>query len=387
MKKRFGRTVAVILAVLLVFALPGKPALAASATFVLVNGATLNLATPYWANGAAAASAAAPASGGYIYFDAAAATLTLHDAQLNGLSPALGGGVILCGIYADGDLHVELAGANTMLYATADPATGFGLAAAGSLTIGGSGSLDIRLSSTAALSGFISFYNAGDFAMQSGTISIEIACGDTAYGINASGDILLAGGTLRIDTDAAESLGMYSLLGDIRITGGTVSTAGDSPGSYAVGLYGSSVSFEGGTGQFVSSGGFISSGIAFNGANLSYSGGVFYCIGKTTGIVYDDHSPGYSFSAPPGSVFVSENIDGSGLKPWTSDAEDGLLISLLTGADSEFLYVRFGTPAPQTGDEGNPWLWAGIAGVCLLLGAGILGWIRKRRANGDRRAK
>ena len=372
------KAIAMILILLLSAFFPFLPALAANATYATVGGVTLNATTPYWANGAVTASATAPATGGYVYFNEAANTLTLNNAVIDTMytipeSPTLKGGLA-----ANGDVDIVLIGTSTITTAanTSDIIIGLW---AGATTISGDGSLNIQLSNTNESSNMYGMLFFGDLTILSGTISVGISCVNTGYGVMSNSKILIAGGNLDIETSASMSMGVYTFADSVRFTGGTVTATAISIGEIALGVYAKAIYMEGGTGVFMGSGGDISGGLGFRGIDLSYTGGVFYYSGLTSGLLYDNEAPNYTVSAPAGSVFVSENFDGSDLKPWTSDAADGLLITQFPTDFSDFLYVRFGLPDAQTGDVAHPWLWAGIIGLCGLLGTGLV-WSRRRRS-------
>ncbi len=377
MKKNTLKLTALVLMLILVTGLPVMPALAANATYATVGGVTLNATTPYWANGAVTASATAPATGGYVYFNVAANTLTLNNAVIDTMytipeSPTLKGGLA-----ANGDVDIVLIGTSTITTAanTSDIIIGLW---AGATTISGDGSLNIQLSNTNASSNMYGISGFGDLTILSGTITVDVSCGNSAYGVISNSKILVAGGNLDVETNGSMSMGVYTFDGSVRFTGGTVTATAISMGGIALGVYAKAIYMEGGTGVFMGSGGDISGGLGFRGIDLSYTGGVFYYSGLTSGLLYDNEAPNYTVSAPAGSVFVSENFDGSDLKPWTSDAADGLLITQFPTDFSDFLYVRFGLPDAQTGDAAHPWLWAGITGLCVLLGTGLV-WSRHRR--------
>lgn len=73
---------------------------------ILVGGVSLTVSKPYLANGASAASADRPTSGGYAFFDAAGGTLTLHDAVISGAANDTDN----YGIYSLDDLTIILEG-------------------------------------------------------------------------------------------------------------------------------------------------------------------------------------------------------------------------------------------------------------------------------------
>ena len=73
---------------------------------ILVGGVSLTVSKPYLANGASAASADRPTSGGYAFFDAAGGTLTLHDAVISGAANGTDNYVI----YSLDDLTIILEG-------------------------------------------------------------------------------------------------------------------------------------------------------------------------------------------------------------------------------------------------------------------------------------
>lgn len=379
MKKTALKMTTLTLVLILISGLPVMPALAANATYVTVGGVTLNAATPYWANGAAAASAAAPATGGYVYFNETANTLTLNNAVMDTAYTVPGNPTLNGGLSANGDVKIVLIGASTIAIAANSTDIIVGIMT-GATTVSGGGSLNIQLSNTNISSHMYGMLTFGDLTILSGTITVSIHSGDTAYGIMSNSKILIAGGNLDVQTKGSMSMGFYSFNDFIRFTGGTVSAKAVSKGAIALGIYADAVYMEGGTGSFSGTGGDISGGLGFKGNALSYAGGVFYYSGLTSGLLYDNVSAHYTVTAPAGSIFVSKNFDGSDLRPWTSEAADGQLITLFPFDFSEFLYVRFSLPDAQTGDASTPWLWAGIALVCLLSVAGITAAARRKRA-------
>ena len=351
---------------------------AAGATSVWVNGVELTASTPYWANGSGTASAAKPASGGYVYYDATAYTLTLHDALVSAGTSPPGMSSVLCGMYTNGDIDVVLSGASTISYPSGSYSAMYGLYIAGEATISGSGSLSVQLDNANAGSICRAIYSTLELSVLSGSLLLNASATTVATGFSSSADFVFAGGSAQIETSASQSEAIGASYYRIRITGGHISAVSKSSGSFASVLYAKSIYLEGGTGSFTAIGGNVSCGIGFRNGELIYTGGLFFVSGGKTAIVYDLSPTDYIFSAPAGSVFVSRSTDGSNLMPWTSDA-DGRLISIFNAVYSDFLFVRFGGALPQTGDGQTPLLWAVIALLVLSGACVIIRKVTKRR--------
>lgn len=78
---------------------------------ITVGGVSLTVSKPYLANGASAASADRPTSGGYAFFDAANKALTLHDATVEDDAWPFRTSYGICFL---GDLSIVLEGTNTI---------------------------------------------------------------------------------------------------------------------------------------------------------------------------------------------------------------------------------------------------------------------------------
>ena len=379
MKESYNRVAAVMLVLILLFCTPTAWAATAGATLVQVNGVTLTSAAPYWANGSSTASTTAPASGGYIFFDAAAETLTLCNAVVGNISAIPGSTTRKSCLFVDGDIHIMLSGASTLSYASDAYATLYGLCVWGKTSIGGDGSLNVQINNTFPSSNSLAIFCRGDLSVISGTLILDVDASISGFGLTSEAAILFAGGNAQIDTNAMQSAGLMTQYSDIRITGGSVTAAVTSSGPYASGLYGSNISLEGGVGRFSANGGTTCCGLGFWGKKLVYTGGTFTFSGSKTAITYDKTFVNYALTAPKGTVNVSLFTDGRNLMPWTSDA-DGMLISLSKTLFSNFRFVKFCMPVPQTGDTSLPWLWISIT-LCALTGMAVLtaAAIRERR--------
>lgn len=370
MKKTHNRAAAVILVLILLCCTPKAWAATTGATLVQVNGVTLTSAAPYWANGSSTASTTAPASGGYIFFNAAAGTLTLNNAVVNTLSDIPGSSTRKACLFVDGDISVILSGASTLSYTGVVFSTLYGLCIWGKTTISGSGSLNVQINNTFTSSNCFAIYSRGDLTVLSGMLTLDVDANATGLGLTSDAALLFAGGNAQIETNAMQSIGVMTQYNDIRITGGSLTVTADATGPLASGLYGSCIYLEGGAGRFSASGGTTAGGLVFWGKKLAYTGGTFIMSGTKTAVVYNNSMVDYTFTAPKGTVSVSFFTDGRSPMPWTSDT-DGLLITLNKKTYSNFLYVKFSMPVPQTGDTAQPWLWVGVT-LCALFG---LTWV------------
>ncbi|MFH1879837.1 MAG: hypothetical protein ABIK64_03480, partial [Bacillota bacterium] len=359
------KPVLIILLVVLLLCVSPPAASAADATGVWVNNVQLTAASPYWKNGNAPASA----SDWNAYFNAASATLTLQNAQIDTLSSTAVNSSNRALVYANGDLTLELSGTNTLQYAATSTVTVNGVYAAGSLAVQGSGSAGIAINLGAATIDTRGIYAAGNIECRGGTLDIRITTGSTAQGLMSTNNTLYSGGQAAIQVKGRSGRIVNCPGGEFRMTGGTIDATAESTGANALGLLGLNVSLEGGEGSFRAYGVNLCYGLDYLSSNISISGGRFVFSGDTSAIYC-----GMYGSKPPVNtagvyIYVSESADGSGLRSWTSSA-DGDLVSD-SGFTSPFRYVLFtavpiGAAQPQTGDGRLPWLWSGIA-LCALL--------------------
>ena len=176
----------------LCFALPSL-ADTPAATQVYVGGVLLNEQTPYLASGGTAATAVKPESGGYAFFDTAAGRLLLDGITLYSVADVQGVPQSL--LYADGSLTVELSGETILRYATDTDTALLGIAAKGSLTISGDGSLKLIMNnfSDAADNTLTAISAGGSLLVEAGAIEVTITSGQTGFGLYAVNGIELAG--------------------------------------------------------------------------------------------------------------------------------------------------------------------------------------------------
>ena len=352
----------------LFFALPS--ASAANATEVWVNDVRLDASAYYLANGSSTATTTKPATGGYVYFNAAAGTLTLYNAQLNTTHFQSYNSLL----FANGDLTVVLAGTSTLQNTATSAGTYMGIYVQGLLTLTGSGSATIQMNCTSVSIALYGIYSH-DMKIEGGTLNVDIDGLDAVYGIDSYYDIYISGGNITIDADGYYGIGVYAQTGDFRMTGGSIYVTGSSDyDMYSVS--GQNISLEGGTGTFwlgETSNGY---GGVIESNTFSVSGGHFIFSGGRSALYSQTSS--YTLNVSNVLTYASTNSSGSGKSLWSSPA-DGKLIATASN-DFRFHYVEFiayGT-APQTGDGQTPWLWAGIGMICLLSAAGFTAGARRK---------
>ena len=371
--KRSGVVWLIIL--LFLCALPAA-ALAAGADTVWINNYMLDSSAKYWKNDGTAGTP----SNYNAYFDSTTSTLTLDEATLTTLYTAPSSDSAL--VYADGDLTVILKYDSSLTYHGTSLYDIRGIWATGTLTLSGTGTVDIDLQNNDSSRGFAAGIVSGyDLNVRGGDYDMQIIATDNATGISVVHDTTISGGQIVVHTTGTDGRGISSG-GNVNISGGWISTAGANT-NVSAGLCGDEIFLRGGDGLFQAGGAFIACGLMFENDTLHVSGGDFVFSGSSCAM-------NYAGSAPPAydlhgvDTFVSDDVAGLGRWLWTSKA-DGELAS--SGTASPFRYVQFSerstqsaasVAAPQTGDTARPWLWAGIAlGVVLLAGAGF--YILRRR--------
>ncbi len=375
------------LGMLVLLCLPPSAAMAADAVEVWVNNVQLSASSPYWKNGNEPASE----SDWNAHFDAATATLTLQDAQINTLHTVSSSYAAL--IYAEGDLTLNLDGSNTLQYTTGSGSGNINAIyiRSGSVSVTGSGQLDIQMDidGTGSSRGI---YAERDITIQSGIINIRMVHDVVLYGIDAYGNLLISGGTISITGQAD----LYSGLGAggdyFRMTGGSVEV--DVRGDIvANGIEATEVFLEGGTGSFLASGApYGSYGIRVEDNTLNVLGPQFVVYGARAAIyfrLYHGGSPTYNLLNSY-YIVVSENAGYEECKLWHSEA-DGILGTSRYG-NSSFRYVEFTDvlpdclrAAPQTGDDSAPLLWAGIALLMIAVAMAYSRAMKRRHEYGKDR--
>jgi len=378
MKRACGLLAGALIAAFLLLSVWATPALAAGALSVWVNGVELKAGANYLANGSAVASAVMPA-GGYAHFDETTHTLTLNNAIVNTASanPVFPASIDLIG--ANGDLNIVLSGESTLSYAADSTPYKpiYGIYSNGAITLSGTGELNISIEETSVneIAAF-GIYCDGDLTILSGSYDIFSKAIYAAFGMQSHGAILVADGDIQISAEGGMSFAIYALQDTFRMTGGTVVATVRSTLGFGIGLDAKAYSLEGGSSRYTVTGPEnLAAGGLFTGNTLSFTGGVHIFSGTSEGLThYGTGSVAYTLTG--GQVYVSQSTDGSDKRVWTSDA-DGELAGLYPNV-SDFCYVEF-TGQPQTGDASRPWLWAGIAGLCLVLGAAGMARMRKKR--------
>lgn len=358
------------------FMLPSASAVPAR---VWVNGVALTSTQPYWVNGGTTGLAAAPAGGWNAYFNWSTRTLTLNNAVLNTGSLIPGSVNDYSLIMCESNLNLVLTGRNSLSLSTATYYTVTGVHVDGVLSVSGpAGTLDIRLTDTYLNSGASGLSATGNLTIQSGTINMDLQGVQGAVGVISQNSILFMNGQMGITTNGESSAAIFVPLGDFRMLDGKITASSVTTGNYAMGIYAGHVGLEGGEGRFSGSGSPTTAfAMAFMDNTVDYVGGKYLFTGTASALLHLTLGTSVTYNLNGNKVYVSDNINGSGLRAWLSPA-DGLLESTGPTTYSAFHYVMFGgsLPAemPQTGDRSTPWLWAGIALCALSFG----GWIAMR---------
>ena len=232
MKKKFGIVSLLLALALMLVLLPGMfiEAEAAAANRVTVYG--YHLDSGYYLPTATWRQTTTKPSGSYFYYNNG--TLTLHNITVTPYSGT-------SGIYADGDLVVNLSGTNKIA-----PTNDYGIRSTGTLKFTGSGSLTVSGSGYDAIrsSGNMEFAQTGTVtATATGTSSSGVECGakltiggnlnataESSYAIWASGDISMTKGTVNATGNCTYSAGGIRSNGAITVSGGTLNVTSKSDG-------------------------------------------------------------------------------------------------------------------------------------------------------------
>jgi hypothetical protein len=188
-------------------------------------------------------------------------------------------------------------------------------------------------------------------------------------------DFQYTGGEIDIYTEASRSYGVFTNYGLLRMTGGKLTVTAVSSNGFAYALRCEAVSLEGGYARFSAYGPNDAYGLLYRAGTPDVTGGHFKLIGATSAMYREYLGQELTEPAAGMYVYVSGQTDGSGRSMWTSPA-DGVLTAA-SGVPSPFHYAEF-IDTPLTGDSAHPWLWAGLAGLCLAVFAGMI--IRRRRS-------
>ena len=191
--------------------------LAALATALLLPAAAFAESYSLWVNGTEVTSENAGnvlGDSGTVSYDAATNTLTLNGATIN---TAHTSGAYGAGIYAEGNIKIQLIGENSITISSGQIIVA-GIHANGVITIGGAGALDVTASGA----------------------SIETRAISTGYTANEAG-VIINGGTVTVDADGTR--GIYAVYVDssygtqppvryFKINGGTVELDAESTTPY-----------------------------------------------------------------------------------------------------------------------------------------------------------
>ncbi len=343
-------------------------ALAANSTSVILNRAKLTATNPYWVNGTEVALATPPASGWNAYFDTASNTLKLNNAVItltSSVSAAPGYHIL---VYADGDIAIELTGDSTVTFISNLYSSVMGIKAGGSMSIGGSGNLDVQIENRYDNSIAYGINAGNEITVFSGGVTVDVQSSFIAFGMSAVYDILLAGGNVQASTLSSMATSIYSGLGDFRMTGGSLTVDAQSTSTRSVGIfaYTGGISLEGGAANVSAYTGSQSYALFFADDTFTYKGGNYTFTGFTSALRYYSTNAAPTYSINGGTVYVSEYSLGHYPTVWRSGA-DGMLATNHTDT-SPFKFVQFleNIDVPQTGDAARPLLWLGITGSALL---------------------
>lgn len=138
---------------------------------ILVGGVSLTVSNPYLANGASAASADRPISGGYAFFDAANGTLTLHNATIEDDAWPFRTSY---GIYFPGDLSIVLEGTNTIKGdGVAGSYDSYGIYCSGDVTISGESATIEGGTVAGTIPISCGIYSEGNIKIISGSVTVK----------------------------------------------------------------------------------------------------------------------------------------------------------------------------------------------------------------------
>jgi len=374
--------------VVLCFALPSL-ADTPVATGIYVGGVLLDEQTPYLASGGTTATAVKPQSGGYAYFDAAAGTLLLNGITLYTIADAQGVPQSL--LYADGSLTVELSGETILRYTTDTDTALLGVAAKGTLTIGGDGSLKLIMNnfSDAADNTLMAISAGGSLLVEAGAIEITITSGQTGFGLYAVNGIELAGGDVQCTVEAKAAHAVYVENGDAAITGGSLLAVAHAAGEEdtVTGLHAANISIAGGQATFKATGGQEHSIGAYLAGSITASGGRMRLIGDTRALHEESAMPLQGDTVIP--VYTAEATSGAGMQLWTNQTQEALPEE--SGDARPVRFVQLGdypaeetapvtdTPKPKETKERSTGFWMGIGLIALIVGIMLGGYTRKRR--------
>ena len=288
MKHRLKGLLALVLSLVMVFALATN-AWAVTATSVKIGSSvTLNSTNPYWKNGDTTATDSA--NDYNAYFDAATGILTLNDANI---SDTYYGSAIT----AEGGLTIYLIGDNTVTHNDSG-----GIAAiyvAGDLTIKEDRD-DGSLTASDTGTNFDGILASGKVTIESGKVT---ATGGK-YGLSAS-NVNIEGGT--VTATGNKGRGIYTKEGYVTISDGTVEATGRDSGIYA-----NSVTITDGTVNATGSGeygyGIYALEDNFNGGDITISNGTVTATGGMAGMYADNKA-----TIEGGTVTATGGSSGAGI--------------------------------------------------------------------------
>jgi LPXTG-motif cell wall-anchored protein len=283
-------------------------------------------------------------------------------------------------LWADGDLVIELTGTNVLTYSGSAYTSIFGLGCDGTLTIRdgsglGTGQLTISITNSDFHYEVHGISAGGGIVMESGRLGVILYHPTRAFALQAVTGISIQGGQTSLIISSPTAYAMDCSV--FSLSGGIVQTTVNGMGSDSCALRFNSAQFSGGYGLFST----VEAGVGaiwnqpdtgtftYSGGQVIFSGGD----GALTFITSNIITP-----AVTGYIFVSEYP--SGLDPVLWDATMDPLANR-TLYVSPYTYVALFPAAqlPHTGDTGTPWLWAGIAGLAVLIAAGAYLFIRRKR--------
>lgn len=353
----------------------------AKASDVVIDSVDLYSGNPYWKNGNLIGSE----SDWNVYYDAANKTVTMKNAVIERDDDSN----YLSLIQFWTDITLILEGENSIGFTGKSDGMIRLIEANNNLTITGSGSLKLLNKPTGTDGSAYGIEVEGSLTINSGAIYTECEADYSGLAILAYGNLTVAGGSLTLRAAGKQAFGLAGAGDWLRISGGVIDSR-VTPGSneFSAALFAINPQFTGGEGTFINAGDMDHFGLVVAGDDARFTAGHHIFAGNAAGIymgfeLKKDYTPriGEFTLADGPTVYVSAVRSGDGKTLWLSDAEGSLFASDIMV--SPFRYVELISAEylpPNTGDNAAPWLWAGVIGLCLLLGVSASMYCRKRSA-------
>ena len=309
-KKKLFLSLLLVLTLVLVL-LPGlqTKAEAAAANAITVYGYILD--SGYYLPTATWRQTTTKPSGSYFYYNNG--TLTLYNTTV---TPNSG----TTGIYADGDLVVNLSGTNKIT-----PSNGYAIKTTGTLKFTGSGSLTVNGGGS-----YDAIYSGGNMEFaQTGSVTATVT-GTNASGVFCASTLTVSSGTLTASADTC-----YAILasGGLTMTGGTVNATGNCTYSYGGIRSNGAMTVNGGTLNVTSkTDGIISKN------DFWQKGGNVTVDAAWNGVIVENSTNDARISA--GTLTVTAVRDGLKARKFYMNGGHGYIKSTNTSSDSSYYAVK-----------------------------------------------